>query len=103
MTWLFRLLPYAKWVLGVLGVASMVGSFMYANHARVEKEIAQRAHDQVVEQLESVTRELEQERIRHQEESARIDEAHEEASDIEDSQDPAPESTRHLLNELYGS
>lgn len=103
MSWLFRILPYWKWILGVIGVAALGGSIMYAWQASVDREIAQRAYEQTRQQLEAVTRELEAEKNRRQEAEALIEKAAEEAAEIEDAQDPAPDSTRHLLNRLYNN
>lgn len=102
MSWLFRILPYWRWIAGALAIVSLVGMGAYTRHAWIEKEIAQRAYQQATQQLEAVTNDLEQERKRQEKDRKRIEKATDEAGDIDDSKAPAPDSVKHLLNELYG-
>lgn len=105
MGFLARLLPYWRWIVGFLGVltliGSMIGTVMYVKHLWVEAEIMQRSYDQAIQQLEAVTKELEHEQARREQENQRVDKAEKEAAEIDDASDPAAESTRTLLNSLY--
>lgn len=101
MSFLIRLMPYWRWIAGALGIAAVVGTGAYIRHLSVEAEIAQRSYEQVVEQLQAVTRELEVERERTKRIQKQVDEAAKEAAEHHDASDSASESTKRLLGRLY--
>lgn len=102
MRFLLRLLPYWRWIVGVIGIVSVIGAVSYVRHLWIEAEIAQRSYEQAIEQLEAVTGKLEAERQRHEQTRKRLDEAAREAAESDDAHDMAADSTRKLLDRLYG-